>query len=301
MLALSIPFLRPLQLLLNLGIKLIDLFELRFIAPALSESTSEIRGFTMELPLYLLCLAIFQRVGFGLRIACSQEPFTNNTPILAADHLSREVGGVRIVDDVSVEVRTGEVLVVVGPSGAGKSSFLRLLNRLDEPTGGTVRLEGIDYREIPPRDLRRRVGMVTQTAYLFPGTIADNLRFGPQQQRIELPEKTINELLLQVGLAGRGSEDIAHLSGGEAQRVSLARALATTPEVLLLDEPTAALDAAAKDEVEKLILTVKRQNALTCVMVSHDPAQAARVADRVMVMNRGKLEKIGTNERGGQC
>jgi UDP-glucose/iron transport system ATP-binding protein len=186
------------------------------------------------------------------------------------------------------------VLVVVGPSGAGKSSFLRLLNRLDEPTGGTVRLEGIDYRQIPPRDLRRRVGMVTQTAYLFPGTIADNLRYGPLQQGIELPAKTIEALLIQVGLAGRAEEDITHLSGGEAQRVSVARALATTPEVLLLDEPTSALDAETKGEVEKLILMVARQNRLTSVWVSHDLGQATRVADRVMVMSNGRLEKIGT-------
>ena len=200
----------------------------------------------------------------------------------------------RIVDDVTVDVRAGEVLVVVGPSGAGKSSFLRLLNRLDEPTGGTVRLEGIDYRQIPPREVRRRVGMVTQTSYLFPGTIADNLRFGPLQQGTELPAKTIEALLIQVGLAGRGEQDVSHLSGGEAQRVSVARALANTPEVLLLDEPTSALDAEAKGEVEKLILTVVRQNGLTGVMVSHDLAQAARVADRVMVMSKGRLEKIGT-------
>ncbi len=200
----------------------------------------------------------------------------------------------RIVDDVTVEVRTGEVLVVVGPSGAGKSSFLRLLNRLDEPTGGTVRLDGTDYRQIPPRELRRRVGMVTQTAYLFPGTIAGNLRFGREQQGIELPEKTVEALLTQVGLTGRAGEDIAHLSGGEAQRVSVARVLATSPEVLLLDEPTSALDAEAKDEVEKLILTVVRQNRLTCVMVSHDLAQAARIADRVVEMKKGRLDKIGT-------
>jgi putative ABC transport system ATP-binding protein len=201
---------------------------------------------------------------------------------------------VRIVDDVTVEVHTGELLAVVGPSGAGKSSFLRLLNRLDEPTGGTVRLEGVDYHQIPPRELRRRAGMVTQTAYLFPGTIADNLRFGPAQQGIELPPEIIEALLMQVGLRGRAGEDVAHLSGGEAQRVSLARALATRPAVLLLDEPTAALDEEAKAEVEKLVLTVVRQNGLTCVMVSHDLAQAARVADRVMVLSKGRLEKIGT-------
>jgi putative ABC transport system ATP-binding protein len=228
------------------------------------------------------------------------------TAILATDHLTREIGGVRIVDDVSVEVRAGELLVVVGPSGAGKSSFLRLLNRLDEPTSGTVLLQGTDYRKIPPRDLRRRVGMVTQTAYLFPGTIAGNLRFGPQQQGIALPQETIDSLLIQVGLAGRADEDVAHLSGGEAQRVSVARALATTPEVLLLDEPTSALDAEAKDGIEKLILTVQKQNGLTCVMVSHDLTQAARIADRIMVMKNGRLDKIGTatavmNAGGNSC
>jgi ABC-type methionine transport system ATPase subunit len=214
--------------------------------------------------------------------------------ILETDHLSREVGGERIVDDITLEVRAGEVLAVVGASGAGKSSFLRLLNRLDEPTGGTVRVEGIDYREIPPRELRRRVGMVTQTAHLFPGTIADNLRFGPAQQGIELQTRTIEALLVQVGLAGRAGEDVAHLSGGEAQRVSVARALATTPAILLLDEPTSALDEEAKGEVEKLIFTVARPSGLTCVMVSHDLAQAERVADRVMVMSKGRLERIGT-------
>ena len=195
---------------------------------------------------------------------------------------------------------------MVGPSGAGKSSFLRLLNRLDEPTSGTVRIEGTDYRQIPPRDLRRRVGMVTQTAYLFPGTIAGNLRFGPQQQGIALPQETIESLLIQVGLAGRADEDVAHLSGGEAQRVSLARALATKPAVLLLDEPTSALDAEAKDGIEKLILTVQKQNGLTCVMVSHDLAHAARMADRIMVMKNGRLDKIGAarevmNAGGSSC
>ena len=224
----------------------------------------------------------------------NEQPVSPAAPILETDHLSREVAGARVVDDVTVEVRSGEVLAVAGPSGAGKSSFLRLLNRLDEPTGGTVRFQGIDYRQMDPRDLRRRVGMVTQTAYLFPGTIADNLRFGPAQQGLELPAKEIDELLAQVGLSNRASEDVSHLSGGEAQRVSLARALATEPAVLLLDEPTSSLDAEAKVEVEQLILKLVRKNGLTCVMVSHDLAQAARVADRVMILRKGRLEKIGT-------
>jgi len=217
----------------------------------------------------------------------------SSSAILEVDHLSREVRGTRIVDDITLQVSAGEMLAIVGASGAGKSSFLRLLNRLDEPTGGRVLLEGIDYREIPPRTLRRRIGMVTQTAYLFPGTIGDNLGFGPAQQGIELQTETIEGLLIQVGLAGRAAEDVAHLSGGEAQRVSVARALATTPAILLLDEPTSSLDAEAKAEAEKLIITVARNRGLTCVMVSHDLEQAARVADRVMVMSKGRIEKIG--------
>ncbi len=215
------------------------------------------------------------------------------SPILRAVHLTREVADERIVDDVTVTIRTGSVLVVTGPSGSGKTSFLRLLNRLDEPTSGTVEFEGRDYREIFPRELRRRIGMVTQTAYLFPGTIAENLRFGPLQRGVELSESIIDDLLRQVGLSGRGNEDISHLSGGEAQRVSVARALANEPVVLLLDEPTSALDLEAKDDVENLILSVVRTHELTCVMVSHDLAQAVRVADDVMVMTKGKVSRFG--------
>src|SRR5215831_8007332 len=216
------------------------------------------------------------------------------SPILRTVRLTREVAGERIVDDVTVTVRTGSVLVVTGPSGSGKSSFLRLLNRLDEPTRGTVEFEGRDYREISPLELRRRIGMVTQTAYLFPGTIADNLCYGPVQRRVELPGDAIEDLLDQVGLSGRRNEDVSHLSGGEAQRVSVARALANEPAALLLDEPTSALDADAKQDVEKLILSVVRRNELTCVMVSHDLAQAVRVADDVMVMSKGTVVRFGT-------
>jgi len=215
------------------------------------------------------------------------------SPILRTLRLTREVAGEPIVDDVTVTVRAGSVLVVTGPSGSGKTSFLRLLNRLDEPTSGTVEFEGRDYRELSPRELRRRIGMVTQTAYLFPGSIAENLRFGPLQRGLDLAQNAVEELLNQVGLAERRNENVSHLSGGEAQRVSVARALANQPAVLLLDEPTSALDADAKDDVEKLILSVVRRNELTCVMVSHDLAQAARVADEVMIMRKGKVARFG--------
>jgi putative ABC transport system ATP-binding protein len=192
-----------------------------------------------------------------------------------------------------VQVRTGEVMAVVGPSGAGKSSFLRLLNRLDEPTGGTVRLNGQDYRELAPRELRRRVGMVMQVAYLFPGTVAANLRFGPQQVGEKFSSDQISALLERVGLPGYELRDVSNLSGGEAQRVSLARTLANTPEALLLDEPTSALDDVAARGIEELVLSIIRERRMTCVIVTHNTAQARRIADRTMILEAGKLVTIG--------
>jgi putative ABC transport system ATP-binding protein len=214
--------------------------------------------------------------------------------VLKTDHLSRTVSGRSIVDDISVQIRSGEILAVIGPSGSGKSSFLRLLNRLDEPTSGTVFLGAIDYRQIPPAELRRRVGMVTQRAFLFPGSVYDNLSFGPRQRGAELSQDLAQELLSRVGLAGYLARDVAHLSGGEAQRISIARALANAPGVLLLDEPTSALDEASKSGVESLLHDIIRERSLTCVMVTHDVAQAARLATSVLLLENGRVLKAGS-------
>ena len=214
--------------------------------------------------------------------------------VLSAENLSRSVGGLRLVDDISMQVRAGEVLALVGPSGSGKSSFLRLLNRLDEPTSGTVFFEGRDYRQIPPRDLRRRIGMVTQRPFLFSGTVSQNVSFGPQQRGEVFSEEQAAELLARVGLSGYAHREVANLSGGEAQRVSLARTLANSPVVLLLDEPTSALDEESKAGVESLIRDIIVEGRHTCVLVTHDIAQAARMATRVMVLQGGRAIKTGT-------
>lgn len=184
-------------------------------------------------------------------------------------------------------------MAITGPSGSGKTSLLRLLNRLDEPTAGTVFVEGINYHNIEPRDLRRKLGMVTQRPYLFSGTVADNLRFGPAQRGEMLPDESIAQLLAQVGLKGYAQRDVANLSGGEAQRVSVARTLANSPLALLLDEPTSALDDAAKLEVESSIQRVVREQGLTCVMVTHDLAQASRMAERALVLEAGRIVRAG--------
>ncbi len=218
----------------------------------------------------------------------------NQPPLLRTENLSRSVKDRVLVADISITLNQGDILAVVGPSGAGKSSFLRLINRLDEPDSGTVYLEGRDYQNIPPSELRRRIGMVMQSPFLFPGTVAYNLCFGPRQRGETLSESDIKHLLASVGLSDFAQEDVSYLSGGEAQRVSLARTLANSPSVLLLDEPTSALDSAAEREVEKLILDIIRERRLGCLIVTHDLAQAKRLANRVMVMAQGGLKKIGT-------
>ena len=215
------------------------------------------------------------------------------TVALETRNLSRAVAGKLLVNDISVQVRQGEVLAVVGPSGAGKSSFLRLINRLDEPTGGTVLVNRRDYRQIEARELRRRVGMVMQMAYLFPGTVAANIDFGPRQRHQTLSPARIAALLERVGLPGYEGRDVASLSGGEAQRVSLARTLANSPEALLLDEPTSALDEASARSIEELLLGIIHERQMTCVIITHNMQQAARIAGRAMHLEAGKLVRVG--------
>jgi putative ABC transport system ATP-binding protein len=228
---------------------------------------------------------------------CAMHPVAN---VLECVNLRREMTASPpgtpaklLLDGVSFSLTRGEVLAVVGPSGAGKSTLLRLLNRLDEPTGGTVFFNGQDYREMDPRDLRRQVGMVMQRAFLFPGTIADNVRFGPKQRGITLDQQAVEALLAQVGLGGFGDRDALTLSGGEAQRVAITRALANEPEILLLDEPTSALDEAAKLGIEGLLESLIRQRHLTCVWVTHDAAQALRMADNVLMLEAGRMTAHG--------
>lgn len=213
--------------------------------------------------------------------------------IIRTEHLGRTVDGKVLVSDVSFGVHHGEVFAIAGPSGAGKSSLLRLLNRLDEPTSGTVYLDGTDYRNLAPRQLRRKIGMVMQRPFLFPGTVEQNLQFGPAQHGEMLSSAAVEALLGQVGLPGYGGRNVANLSGGEAQRVSFARTLANSPLVLLLDEPTSALDDAAKRGIESLIQQIVRGKNLTCIIVSHDVEQAGRLAQRALLLESARVVRIG--------
>lgn len=236
--------------------------------------------------------------------------------LLRAEGLQRIVGGKAIVRDASFALRPGEVVAITGPSGAGKSSLLRLLNRLDAPSAGRVWLEGVDTGVLDVRELRRRVGMVMQQANLFPGTVAENVAYGPGLQAAQrrcgdqknphpqvgtakgavrdpghprMDRDEIEQLLATVGLSGYADRDVAGLSGGEAQRVSLARTLANHPLVLLLDEPTSSLDDTAKRVVEEALRAAMARVEGACLIVTHDAAQAARLAQRTLTMHDGLL------------
>ena len=179
-----------------------------------------------------------------------------------------------IVDGFSARIPADGLTAIVGPSGSGKTTLLRLLNRLDDPDGGEVLLDGRNVREYDVLDLRRRVQLVGQVPVPFPGTVAENV--GPEWE----------ELLPRVGLpAAVATRPADVLSVGEAQRMCLARSLARHPEALVLDEPTSALDTLSKGGIEQLIRTLA-DGGLTVVMVTHDPRQASELADRVVEVRK---------------
>jgi putative ABC transport system ATP-binding protein len=209
----------------------------------------------------------------------------------------------RILDEVSLSVAPGTVFTVLGPSGSGKSTLLRCVNRLIEPTAGRILLDGKDAADLPVPELRRRVGMVFQTAALFEGTVLDNVLYGPRLRsrstsRHAAADAAERDLaagyLRRVGLPdGFGDKPVTELSGGEAQRVSLARALANEPEVLLLDEPTAALDPTASQVIEDLLGQLAADTDLTFVFVTHDLAQARRIGDHGLLLVDGRVVDQG--------
>jgi putative ABC transport system ATP-binding protein len=226
-------------------------------------------------------------------------PMAGSKVLLRAEGLRREAGGKTIVRDASFALAAGEVVAITGPSGSGKSSLLRLLNRLDAPSAGRVLLADADTAVLDVHEVRRRVGMVMQQANLFPGTVAQNVGYGPALRGVALQAGEVEELLRTVGLAGYAKRDVAALSGGEAQRISLARTLANRPQVLLLDEPTSALDDAAKLMVEEALRAAMAQVAGACLIVTHDGAQAARLAQRTVLMQGGVLRDEAEKDSPG--
>jgi putative ABC transport system ATP-binding protein len=193
------------------------------------------------------------------------------------------------LDGITASIAPGRCTALAGPSGAGKSTLLRLLDRLEEPTSGAVLLHGRPLPSYDVLEVRRRVGLVQQAPVLLGASVLEDLRTG----RPELDEPEARDLLARAGLGDQSLDRAtASLSGGEAQRLCLARALAVGPEVLLLDEPTSALDAVAAMSVERVVRALVADG-LTAVLVSHDLRQARRLADDVLVLRAGRVEEAG--------
>jgi putative ABC transport system ATP-binding protein len=210
-------------------------------------------------------------------------------PLFAFEGVGLERGGTRVLDDVWLELPDRGVTVLVGASGAGKSTLLRCGNRLEVPTSGCVRFRGDDLAALDPLAHRRRVAMVFQAPATFPGTVAANLRAVAS----ELSDAEVGDLLDRVGLDRALLDRQADaLSGGEAQRMVVARALTTGPEVLLADEPTSALDAAATHRLEDLARGLA-DDGLPVVWVSHDLDQVRRLADHLVVVRAGRVAWTG--------
>lgn len=215
-----------------------------------------------------------------------------SSELFSFEQVSLRKGDRVILEDITVSLPTVGVTAVVGASGAGKSSLLRCCNRLEAPTKGTVRYRGQDVAELDPRAHRRRVAMVFQSPTTFPGTVLDNLR----SVAPELSREAAAAYAARVGLPSALLDQVADsLSGGEAQRLVVARALTTDPEVLLCDEPTSALDATATARLEGLARRLA-DDALPVIWVTHDLDQVQRVADHLVVMRLGRVQWTGCTD-----
>lgn len=200
--------------------------------------------------------------------------------------------GRRVLDQITGRIPAAGITVVAGPSGAGKTTLLRLCNRLEIPDAGTVSYRGQRLDELDPLALRRRVGMVFQRPTPFPGSVADNLAVAHPEAGAGEMGDALERVGLDPALLG---QEARTLSGGELQRMCLARTLVTQPETLLLDEPTSALDEQPKRVFERTARELAA-NGITIVWVSHDDAQAARVADRIYHLGDGHLTAAGPEE-----
>ncbi|CAN6206809.1 unnamed protein product [Urochloa humidicola] len=218
----------------------------------------------------------------------------SSPPKIRVCELRRQAAGAQeILRGVDLDVPRGMVMGVIGPSGSGKSTLLRALNRLWEPAPGAVFLDGADICGLDVRALRRRVGMLFQQPAMFDGTVAYNVRYGPQLRGKKLTEAEVQNLLTLADLdPAMSSKPAAELSVGQAQRVALARTLANEPEVLLLDEPTSALDPISTQNIEDTIVRLKKTRGLTTVIVSHSVKQIQRIADLVCLLVAGEIVEV---------
>ncbi|ADD07403.1 ABC-type transport system ATP-binding protein (probable substrate spermidine/putrescine) (plasmid) [Natrialba magadii ATCC 43099] len=212
--------------------------------------------------------------------------------------LRKEFGSVLAVDDVDFDITEGEFISILGPSGSGKSTILRMIAGFESPTAGEIRIGGDDVVGEPPFD--RDVNMMFQDLALFPHlTVAENIAYGLKQGGVPADEREdrVQEMLEIVHLEGYGDREPHELSGGEQQRVALARALINEPKLLLFDEPLASLDRKLRQHMQIELQQIQHETGITFLYVTHDQEVAMAVSDRLIVLNNGQIEQIGTAEQ----
>src|ERR1700681_1145206 len=216
-------------------------------------------------------------------------------PLLRIDAVSKKFGGFRAVDRLSLDIRAGEFFALLGPSGCGKTTLLRMLAGFETADDGRILLDGRDIAQVPPH--QRPVNMMFQNYALFPHlTVRDNIAFGLKRAGMARPDidARVAELMALLKLEGLERRKPDQLSGGQKQRVALARSLARRPQVLLLDEPLAALDKKLRESTQLELMEVQRRLGMTFIIVTHDQEEAMTVADRIGVMDSGRLEQVAT-------
>ena len=216
-------------------------------------------------------------------------------PYLRIERLSKRFGGFTALHDISLEIFEREFVCFLGPSGCGKTTLLRAIAGLDIQSSGRIEQAGQDISALPPAE--RDFGIVFQSYALFPNlTVARNIAYGLESRRAARAEvdRRVRELLALVGLEDQGEKYPAQLSGGQQQRVALARALAPSPGLLLLDEPLSALDAKVRTHLRHEVRQLQRRLGVTTIMVTHDQEEALTMADRIVVMNHGVIDQVGT-------
>ena len=214
---------------------------------------------------------------------------------LRVDALTKNYGANTVVKGVSFGFGKGEFISLLGPSGCGKTTILRMIAGFETPTSGTITVDGQDITHLKPN--QRQLGMVFQAYALFPNlTVGDNIGFGLKVSGVGRDERRarVEEMLKLIGLPGYESRFPYEMSGGEQQRVALARAIAPKPRLLLLDEPLSALDAKIRVSLREEIRAIQRELGITTVFVTHDQEEALSISDRIVVMNAGNIEQIGS-------
>ncbi len=218
--------------------------------------------------------------------------------MIRIEEVTKKFGDSEILKKIDLTIKKGEIFTLIGPSGSGKTTLIRLINLLDTPTTGKIVFAGTDTSENEKvrLSIRRRMGMVFQKPAVLNTTVAENVAFGLKFRAVEKSEieKRVLDALDLVGLADFSQRRAITLSGGEMQRVSIARAMVTEPEVLLLDEPTANLDPVSSEIIENLILRINRELHTTVILATHDMLQGQRLAHRIGVIMDGRIVQVGT-------